>query len=115
MCAHNRARCSRKRMSACRPSVRTLSGATFGEPNLHTTFSLVTPSLNVSYAPDVFGGIAARRSNCSQAQAEFQRFQLEAAYLTLTSNVVVAAVQEASLRGQIAATQDIIQRPGAGS
>ena len=36
------------------------------------------------------------------AQADYQRFQLEATYLTLTSNLVVAAVQEASLRGQIA-------------
>src|SRR4029079_14796417 len=31
-----------------------------------------------------------------------------AAYLTLTSNVVTAAIQEASLRAQIAATQEII-------
>jgi NodT family efflux transporter outer membrane factor (OMF) lipoprotein len=44
-----------------------------------------------------------------QAQADFQRFQLEASYLTLTSNVVVAAVQEASLRRQISATEDIIK------
>src|SRR5262249_57505519 len=41
--------------------------------------------------------------------AEFQRYQVEAAYLTLTSNVVAAAVQEASLRGQIAATEEIIK------
>ena len=43
------------------------------------------------------------------ATAEFQRFQVEAAYLTLTSNVVTAAVQEASVRGQIAATEEIIK------
>ena len=67
-------------------------------------FGLVTPSLNVSYAPDVFGGTR-RQIESLEAQAEFQRFQLEATYLTLTSNVVVAAVQEASLRGQIAATE----------
>jgi NodT family efflux transporter outer membrane factor (OMF) lipoprotein len=41
-------------------------------------------------------------------QAEAQRFQLEAAYATLTSNVVAAAIQEASLRAQITATQEII-------
>lgn len=75
---------------------------------MHSTFSLVTPSLNISYAPDVFGGVR-REIDLLQAQAEYQRFQVEAAYLTLTSNVVVAAVQEASLRGQIAATQDIIR------
>jgi hypothetical protein len=38
------------------------------------------------------------------ATSEFQRFQLEAAYLTLTSIVVAAAVQGASLRGQIGAS-----------
>ena len=43
------------------------------------------------------------------AQAEYQRFQLEATYLTLISNLVVAAVQEASLRGQIAATEQILK------
>jgi NodT family efflux transporter outer membrane factor (OMF) lipoprotein len=84
-----------------------LSGATFGQPDVHATFSLVTPSLNVSYVPDVFGGTR-REIESLEAQREYQAFQVEAAYLTLTSNVVVAAVQEASLRGQIAATQDII-------
>jgi NodT family efflux transporter outer membrane factor (OMF) lipoprotein len=84
------------------------SGATFGQPNTHTTFGLVTPMLNISYAPDVFGGTR-RQIESLTAQADYQRFQLEATYLTLTSNVVVAAVQEASLRGQIDATQDIIK------
>jgi len=56
------------------------------------------------------GLVAIRRQVESlAAQAEFQRFQLEATYLTLTSNVVAAAVQEASLRGQIAATEEIIR------
>ena len=44
-----------------------------------------------------------------EAQADSQRFQLEAAYVTLASNVVNAAVEEASLRQQIAATQEIIK------
>ena len=35
-------------------------------------------------------------------------FALEATYITLASNVVAAAIQEASLRAQIAATQQII-------
>ncbi len=42
------------------------------------------------------------------ALANSQRFQLQAAYVTLTSNVVAAAVQEASLRAQIAAAKEII-------
>jgi NodT family efflux transporter outer membrane factor (OMF) lipoprotein len=42
------------------------------------------------------------------AQAQMQRFELEATYVTLASNVVAAAIQEASTRGQIAATKEII-------
>jgi NodT family efflux transporter outer membrane factor (OMF) lipoprotein len=49
-----------------------------------------------------------RQVEDQRAQAEAQRFALEATYLTLTSNVVAAAILEASLRGQIAATQTII-------
>jgi NodT family efflux transporter outer membrane factor (OMF) lipoprotein len=71
-------------------------------------FSLYTAQVAVSYVPDVFGGTR-RQVESLMATAEFQRYQLEAAYLTLTSNVVAAAVQEASLRGQIAATEEIIK------
>jgi NodT family efflux transporter outer membrane factor (OMF) lipoprotein len=70
-------------------------------------YSLYTGQVTVSYSPDVFGGTR-RQVESLAAIAEFQQFQLEAAYLTLTSNVVAAAVQEASLRGQIAATEEII-------
>ncbi|HUH86120.1 MAG TPA: efflux transporter outer membrane subunit [Stellaceae bacterium] len=71
-------------------------------------FSLYTAQLAVSYTPDVFG-LNRRTVESLQAEADVQRFQLEATYLTLTSNVVAAAVQEASLRGQIEATDDIIK------
>src|SRR5580693_6108543 len=71
-------------------------------------YNLFTGQLNISYTPDVFGGT--RRSIESlQAQQDQQRFALEATYLTLISNLAGAAVQEASLRGQIAATQSIIK------
>ena len=103
-----RARCSPSSAPTPRPNATRISGAEFGEPNLNETLSLTTAALNVSYAPDVFGGVR-RQVESLQAQAEYQRFQLEATYLTLTSNLVVAAVQEASLRGQIAATRDIIR------
>jgi NodT family efflux transporter outer membrane factor (OMF) lipoprotein len=71
-------------------------------------YSLYTGQVTVGYSPDVFGGTR-RQVESLAATAEFQQFQLEAAYLTLTSNVVAAAVQEASLRGQIAATEEIIK------
>ena len=55
--------------------------------------SLITPQLNVSFVPDVFG--ANRRAVESlQAQADNQRFMLEATWLTLTSNVVAGAIQK---------------------
>ncbi len=71
-------------------------------------FNLYTAQVSISYAPDVWG-LNRRTVESLEAQADLQRFQLEAAYLTLTANVVVAAVQEASLRGQITATLDIIK------
>jgi NodT family efflux transporter outer membrane factor (OMF) lipoprotein len=77
---------------------------------LNTTnlrYSLYTAQVTVGFTPDVFGGNR-RQVESLLGQAEAQRFQLEAAYLTLTSNVVAAAVQEASLRAQIAATREII-------
>jgi NodT family efflux transporter outer membrane factor (OMF) lipoprotein len=70
-------------------------------------FSVNSASLSVDYVLDIWGGTR-RNIESLEAQTEFQRFELEAAYLTLTANVVTAAVQEASLRGQIAATQQII-------
>jgi NodT family efflux transporter outer membrane factor (OMF) lipoprotein len=70
-------------------------------------FNLFTPQVTVSYVPDVFG-LNLRTVESLKAQAELQRFALEATYLTLSSNVVNAAVQEAALRAQIAATERLI-------
>ena len=72
-----------------------------------TPFNLYNASVNVSYILDVFGGV--RRSiEAAGALEETQRFQLEATYLTLISNVITTAILTASLSAQIAATQDII-------
>ncbi|TYZ51204.1 histidine kinase, partial [Ralstonia solanacearum] len=70
-------------------------------------YSLHTAQLTVSYAPDVFGGVR-REVEASAAQAEVAAFQREAAYLTLTANVVAAAIQEASLRAQVQATHEAV-------
>lgn len=70
-------------------------------------YNLTTAQLSVSYSPDIWGGTR-RQVESGVAQAEGQRFQLEATYLTLTSNVVNAAIGEASLREQIDVTQRII-------
>src|SRR5713101_2999192 len=80
-----------------------------GVPNLISSpFNLLNVGVNVSYTLDVFGGIR-RQVEAANAQSEYQQLQLEATYLTLTANVVTAAIQEASLRGQIAATLRLIK------
>src|SRR5712664_1994416 len=79
-------------------------------PNLNSgdlIYNLHTAQLTIGYVPDVFGANR-RQVESLQAQAEAQRFQLEAALLTISSNVVAAALQEAALREQIAATKEII-------
>jgi NodT family efflux transporter outer membrane factor (OMF) lipoprotein len=76
--------------------------------NATQTYNLYTSDLHISYTPDVFG-LNRRTVETLQAQADVQRYTLEAAYLTLTSTVVTTAIQEASLRAQIAATQKIIK------
>jgi NodT family efflux transporter outer membrane factor (OMF) lipoprotein len=70
-------------------------------------FALDTAQVQVSYTLDVWG-LNRRTVESLQAQADNQRFQVEAAYLTLAANVVVAAITEASLRGQIDATNELI-------
>jgi NodT family efflux transporter outer membrane factor (OMF) lipoprotein len=70
-------------------------------------YNLYTAQLALSYVPDIWG--ANRRAvEAAEAQEGIDRFQLEATDLTLASNVVVTAIAEASLRGQIAATERLL-------
>ncbi len=85
-----------------------VSGGSFGNPFApNSIFTLYNASVNVTYTFDFFGGIR-RQVESLQAQANYQNFQYEATYLTLVANVVTAAIQEVSLREQIAETQKII-------
>lgn len=70
-------------------------------------YGLFSAGFSIVYAPDVWGGVR-RAAESAQAQAENACFLLEAAYLSLASNVVVSAITEASLRAQIDATQRIV-------
>jgi NodT family efflux transporter outer membrane factor (OMF) lipoprotein len=79
-------------------------------PPLNTNqllYNLFTTQVTVGFTPDVFGGNR-RQMESLAAKADAQRFELEAAYVTLTSNVATAAIQEASLRAQIGAAQEVI-------
>jgi NodT family efflux transporter outer membrane factor (OMF) lipoprotein len=76
--------------------------------NLPSYYTFYTADLAVGFVPDVFGSNR-RQVESLAAQTDAQRFALEATYITLASNVVAAAIQEASLRAQIAATRQIIE------
>lgn len=70
-------------------------------------YSLHTAQVTVNFVPDVFGGTR-RQVEALDALVDLQAFQREGVYLTLASNIALAAIQEASLRGQIAATRRLI-------
>jgi len=70
-------------------------------------FSLYQAELSANWTLDIWGGNR-RAVEALKATQEAQHFQVEATYLTLTSALAAAAVQEASLRAQIEATNTII-------
>ena len=70
-------------------------------------YNLHTAQLNIAYTPDVFGSNR-RQVESLQAQTDTLEYQLQATYLTLTSNLVNAAIQEAALRGQLTALSAIV-------
>ena len=70
-------------------------------------YNLFTPQASVSYSPDVFG-LNRRTTESVKAQAASLRFQLIAAYTTLTANVVVTAIQAVAVQAQIDATRQLV-------
>src|SRR5207244_12628396 len=88
-----------------------ISGASFGNPAIPgSVFNLYNASVNVSYAIDVAGG-ARRELEALRAGIEFQRFQLEATYLSLTGNIATTAFRGASLRQQLRAPRRVRASP----
>lgn len=71
-------------------------------------FNLFNATVNVGYTPDIFGGNR-RQVEAFGALADFQRFELEAAYLTLTANITTTAIAEASLEAQVHATRELVR------
>jgi NodT family efflux transporter outer membrane factor (OMF) lipoprotein len=93
-------------------SVKTLvqNPTSSGVPGPHNAplfYNFHTAQVTVGYSPDVFG-LNRRQVESLEAQAAVQRYELEATYITLAANVVAAAIQEVSVRTQIAAVNEII-------
>jgi NodT family efflux transporter outer membrane factor (OMF) lipoprotein len=94
------------------PQIGASSGASVQKPSATqvpagastSPYSLSSGQLSVSYVPDVFG-LNRRTVEALAAQAEVRNFEAEATYLTLTSRIALAAVQEAAQREQIQAAE----------
>lgn len=91
--------------SATRQQVPAALGGTTGAPSI---YNLYDATVNVTYTLDVFGGLR-RQVESAEALAQYQQFVMEATYLALSANVVTSAISDASLRAQIAASQEIIK------
>ncbi|OIO69707.1 MAG: hypothetical protein AUJ57_09005 [Zetaproteobacteria bacterium CG1_02_53_45] len=91
--------------AALNSSRQKISGAAFGgTPRI---FTVHNAGVDVSYTIDAFGG-GQRYLELGESNVAFERFQLEASRQILIANIVTAAIAEASLREQIAATQAMI-------
>lgn len=76
-------------------------------PVAPSVFTLYNAGVKVDYTLDLFGAVR-RGVEVQTAAIDYQRFQLEGTYLTLAANVATASFREASLRGQIGMTGEII-------
>ena len=71
-------------------------GAALGEPQIPGfLFNVFDASVNVTYRLDLFGA-SRRQLEALRAQTDYQRWELEAARLTLADNLVTTAVSIAS-------------------
>jgi NodT family efflux transporter outer membrane factor (OMF) lipoprotein len=86
-----------------------LNPQALGVPNLPVPLplDLYLASISVSYAFDFAGGTR-RELEGLQAGVDYQRYELEAARLMLAGNVITTAIREASLREQIAQSEEIV-------
>ncbi len=87
-------------------SSRTLSNP-LPDPDTYL-YSLHTAQVTVAYPLDIFGGQRSKVRS-ARAAAEVATDKRDAARLTVIANVVLAAVQQASLRAQIDAAQESIR------
>lgn len=83
------------------------NGAPLGQPRIDRTFELYEASVAVSYDLDLAGGNR-RALEALAAQVDHQAYRLEAARLALAGNLVIAAITQARLAGQLDATEAMV-------
>jgi NodT family efflux transporter outer membrane factor (OMF) lipoprotein len=99
-----------------RANLKAFSGGTFSSIKLPAGVNLPTnPEFNlysiggtVSYNPDLFGQIR-RKKEAAEADADEKARELDAAYLTLTGEVVTQVISIASAKSQIQYTNAIVE------
>jgi NodT family efflux transporter outer membrane factor (OMF) lipoprotein len=94
-------------LSISRQQVPTFYAPPINNRNSEYVYGVHTASLDVAYTPDVFGNLRYQTATTAAA-VDVQRFEVEATYLTLTSNIAATAFTLASLRGQIEVTNRIV-------
>ncbi len=94
-------------MSSADPGIQGNGQNISSTPPNPVYYNFHVAQLTVGYVPDVFG-LNRRQVESAQAQVDAQKYALEATYITLATNVVAAAIQEASLRGQLAAMDKVV-------
>ena len=84
-----------------------LSPSALGQAGDAREFNLYNASIGVHYQLDLAGGNR-RALEALAARAEYRRYELEGARLTLAANIVATAIAQARLAGQIQATEAIL-------
>jgi NodT family efflux transporter outer membrane factor (OMF) lipoprotein len=79
-----------------------------GQSGSANEFGLYNASLGVHYQLDLAGGNR-RALEALAARAEYRRYELEGARLTLAANIVTTAITEARLAGQIRSTEAMLR------
>lgn len=89
-------------------SRQRINKAAFGLSSDSSTYTLYNGGLNLGYNFDLFG-TNRRLLESLTAETEYQRYQFEAARLSLIANTVSAAMVQAQLSEQLTANQNILQ------
>jgi len=90
------------------PQRQSYAGAAIGGGVPSSVFNLYNASVNVTYTLDVFGN-SRRQIEAARAQVDYEYYELNAAHLSLTANIITTAITVASLQAQIAATNQLIR------
>ena len=85
-----------------------LNPSSLGQAGEPREFSLYDAGIGVQYQFDLAGGNR-RALEALAARAEYRRYELEAARLTLAANIATTAVNQARLAGQVQATEAMLR------